>query len=128
MGMPLDSIISRVGWVRASTFFKYYMKPTHQQEAPQPKIAKNSKTTSQKPTCTQSSLMQDPHKFTGFISHNTPHTGSVQLLQSAEVQAFKDDYAPKSMSTVYGPMPFIPCHQPVPLAMNRRQEMSFPEH
>ena len=27
VGMPLDQIIAEVGWVKASTFIKYYMKP-----------------------------------------------------------------------------------------------------
>ena len=27
MGMPLDQIIAKFSWVKASTFIKYYMKP-----------------------------------------------------------------------------------------------------
>ena len=106
MGMTLDNIISRVGWVRASTFIKYYMKPIcHKASSKEMEQNKHVPSTSQ--SCTQGSAVADPHKFTGFIAQNSPRASRIHSLQVAKVQAFKDKYTSKP-TKVYGPTPFSP--------------------
>ena len=61
MGMPLDRIVSRVGWLRASTFIKYYMKPVKS-------LTKNKKLTKSN----KKGVFPDPHGYATVIANMTP--------------------------------------------------------
>ena len=60
MGLPLDCIVSRVGWMRASTFIKHYMKPL------------TSKTPSKKFKSKEVGCLPDPHGYAGIIHDASP--------------------------------------------------------
>ena len=63
MGMPLDRIVSRVGWLMASTFIKYYMKPVKSLNKTKNDVKKGK----------QKGVLPDPHGYAAVIADMTPH-------------------------------------------------------
>ena len=101
MGMPLDAIITHVGWTKASTFIKYYMKPILNKKDSanrSPHVNSMSK---------EHGVFNDPYNFTGCVAKNTPrgHCGHDGF---EKVEKFKNHHKPKPKQ-VYGPTPFAPC-------------------
>ena len=99
MGMPLDAIITRVGWAKASTFIKYYMKPILNKK----ELANKSPQVS---ASKESELFKDPYNFTSCVPKNTPrgHCGHDGF---EKVEKFINHYKPKPKQ-VYGLTPFAP--------------------
>ena len=107
MGMPLDHIIAKVGWVKASTFIKYYMKPirsTQRAEVNSDKVRNSKK--SRNHHC-----FKDPHDYTDFWAQHTPKL-KVRNGAADQVSTFKDMHGTGSpvqgQGQVYGPTPFTP--------------------
>ena len=92
MGLPLDNIVKRVGWTRASTFVKYYMKPV-----------KNPKKINEKlfdPTNVDEECLPDPHGFVKHVNTLTPKNISCKdLVDTSKLVEFKEPLAP-----VYAPI------------------------
>ena len=71
MGLPLDEIVRRVGWTRATTFMKYYMKPVKQLDDKEPAFDPDQKSCPSKlPTVN----LADPHGFARQVQKLTPKT------------------------------------------------------
>ena len=107
MGMPLDHIIAKVGWVKASTFIKYYMKPirsTQRAEVNSDKVRNSKK--SKNHHC-----FKDPHDYTDFWVQHTP---KLKVCNGAadQVSTFKNMHGTGSpvqgQGQVYGPTPLSP--------------------
>ena len=62
MGLPLDQIVTKVGWVHTSTFIKHYMKPIDASAPTHDDIVKLSP------------VLPDPHNFTRVIGDVNPRT------------------------------------------------------
>ena len=76
IGMPLDQIIAKVGWIKASTFIKYYMKPIRTNQCAQvnsenlkPKKPKND------------NCFKDPHDYVDFWAKHTPKTDLLVMVR-----------------------------------------------
>ena len=105
MGMPLDQIIAKVGWIKALTFIKYYMKPIRTNQHAQvnsenlkPKKPKND------------NCFKDPHDYADFWVKHTPKNRFACNGVAEKVSTFKTFHAPfvSPNQKVYGPTPFTP--------------------
>ena len=94
MGMSLDDIVSKVGWLRATTFIKHYLKPldpgartgnsVSTSTVHKRKIASTTSITKKKPAHTP--LLSDPHNFLDIFSKRTPKTTVTDLpMQKAQL-------------------------------------------
>ena len=70
MELPLDEIVSRAGWTRATTFIKYYMKPVRQHNDREPAFIPKSKITLT--TKSVEKQLPDPHRFAQQVQKLTP--------------------------------------------------------
>ena len=92
MGLPLDNIVKRVGWTRASTFIKYYMKPVKN-----PKMIREK---SFDPTNVDEERLPDPHGFVKHVNILTPkNIPCKDLVDTSKLVEFKQPLAP-----VYAPI------------------------
>ena len=103
MGMPLDHIIAKVGWVKASTFIKYYMKPirsNQQAEVNSDKVVKPKKSK-------DNHCFKDPHDYADFWAQDTPKINACKGA-AEKVSTFKNMHVTGSsrQDQVYGPTPF----------------------
>ena len=94
MGMSLDDIVSKVGWLRATTFIKHYLKPIDPSARTgntvststlhKSKITSTTSITKKKPAHTP--LLSDPHNFLDIFSKHTPKTTVTDLpMQKAQL-------------------------------------------
>ena len=104
MGMPLDHIIAKVGWVKASTFIKYYMKPIRSTQRAE---VNSDKVRSKKLKGQQ--CFKDPHDYTNFWAQHTPKINACNGA-AEKVSTFKNMHATEisPQCQVYGPTPFTP--------------------
>ena len=92
MGLPLDNIVKRVGWTRASTFVKYYMKPVKNPTKIKEKLFD--------PTNVDEESLPDPHGFVKHVNTLTPkNIPCKDLVDTSKLVEFKQPLAP-----VYAPI------------------------
>ena len=116
MGMPMDVIIDKVGWVQASTFIKHYMKPLSKKNTcdSDPKVT-SAPATQGKNTSKRTKGSNDPHGFMDILSQKTPKPQGKFDLPRVKARKFKqmhDKATTPSYSgaptPVYGPTGFAP--------------------
>ena len=71
MGMPIDAIVSRVGWLHASTFVKHYLKPLGQVSLKSVSASEPSQAAAAHAAGAPGQL-PDPHGFAPAIGNVTP--------------------------------------------------------
>ena len=87
MGLPLDEIVSRVGWTRATTFVKYYMKPVRQHNEREPAFIPESKITLT--TKSVEKELPDPHGFAQQVQKLTLKAKPCKDLVTSNVSSSK---------------------------------------
>ena len=99
MGLPLDEIVSSVGWTRATMFVKYYMKPIQQNNDREAAFIPESKIKLATTSMTQ--LHPDPHGFARHVHKLTP-----KALPCKDIVHGKQDKKPvvTKPAPVYAPI------------------------
>ena len=115
LGMPLDMIVSKVGWLRSSTFTRHYLKPvtgtSHKKES-RPK----GKTTAN----TVHPL--DRHQFSSVLQDRTPRNNNfvdVSRLQgSLKTQVYAPIASPSPQQSMHEVQSVLPSADPLNLQSN----------
>ena len=76
MGLPIDQIVSRVGWLRSSTFVRHYLKPLTTKKSVTETVSTPPEVDDEEQTIAV--LLPDPHGYAQVIGNCSPKVHSIQ--------------------------------------------------